>query len=336
MKTLHIIFNVSARSGKTRKLWRELKSTMKEREIDFKAYRTLRAGHATQIARELSLLDEEAVYIAVLGGDGTINEVLNGIADFEKVRLGVMPTGSGNDFGRSLWIPRKPLEALEKILECMKREEEGIPVPRLDLGQVIWNGCEQPRIFGIGAGVGLDALVCKKALDSGLKRFLNKLHLGKLTYVFYTIQLLFTMDTANVRLSYKAEKQTSNSAFRNEGTTDQTYEPVICEMENLIFAAAMNLRAEGGGVPMAPHALPTDGLLSLSNASGIPKWKTFFCLPLLMAAKHERIKGFSVVNSAELVLHISKPMVLHADGEYCGDVTEVTFRCLPGQLKLLR
>lgn len=71
MKTLHIIFNVSARSGKTRKLWRELKGILKEREIDFKAYRTLREGHATQIARELSLLADEAVYIAVLGGDGT-------------------------------------------------------------------------------------------------------------------------------------------------------------------------------------------------------------------------------------------------------------------------
>ena len=44
MKTLHIIFNVSARSGKTRKLWRELKGILKEREIDFKAYRTLREG----------------------------------------------------------------------------------------------------------------------------------------------------------------------------------------------------------------------------------------------------------------------------------------------------
>ena len=62
MKTLHIIFNVSARSGKTRKLWRELKGILKEREIDFKAYRTLREGHATQIARELSLLADEAVF----------------------------------------------------------------------------------------------------------------------------------------------------------------------------------------------------------------------------------------------------------------------------------
>lgn len=321
MKTLHIIFNVSARSGKTRKLWRELKRILKEREIDFKAYRTLREGHATQIARELSLLADEAVYIAVLGGDGTINEVLNGIVDFEKVRLGVMPTGSGNDFGRSLWIPKKPLDALEKILECMKREEEGIPVPCLDLGQVSWDGCDKPRIFGISAGVGLDALVCKKALDSGLKRFLNKFHLGKLTYVFHTIQSLFTMDTANIILSYR------------EGEQESTCK---CEMEKVIFAAAMNLRAEGGGVPMAPHAVPTDGLLSLSSASGIPKWKTFFCLPLLIAAKHERIKGFSIVNSCEFVLHISKPMVLHADGEYCGEVTEVTFRCLRGCLKLLR
>lgn len=317
MKTLHIIFNVSARSGKTRALWREVKKTLQERAVAFQAYRTLREGHATQIARTLCELPDEAVYIAVLGGDGTINEVLNGITDFEKVRLGVMPTGSGNDFGRGLGLSKNPLDALERILECMQREEAGTPVPRIDLGSVYWDGCEHPRIFGISAGVGLDALVCKKALSSKLKSFLNRIHLGKLTYVLLTVQSLFTMDTAEIAMCCAPEREEKR-------------------MERVIFAAAMNLPAEGGGVPMAPRALSTDGLLSVSSASGIPKWRTFFCLPFLVAAKHEKIKGFSVLDTPEVALHISKPMVLHADGEYCGDVTYVTFTCLKGKLQLLR
>lgn len=324
MKTLHIIYNISARSGKTRLIWRELKKLLTEQKIDFQAHRTLREGHATQITRSLCALPDPAVYIAVLGGDGTINEVLNGITDFEKVRLGVMPTGSGNDFGRSLWIPKRPPDALEKIIACMQREEEGTAVPRIDLGQVRWNGCEVPRIFGISSGVGLDALVCKKALTSKLKKFLNRIHLGKLTYVLLTVQSLFSMDTAELSLICRT------------GADGEDAEETCIRMSRTIFAAAMNLRAEGGGVPMAPRAVPTDGLLSLCCASDIPKWKTFLFLPFLVAAKHEKIKGFSVFDVKELVLHADKPMVLHADGEYCGDVTEVTFTCLEGILQLLR
>ena len=85
----------------------------------------------------------------------------------------------------------------------------------------------------------------------------------------------------------------------------------------MIFAASMNLPAEGGGVPMAPDASPQDGLLSLSSAAGIAKWRTFFLLPLLVAAKQEGIKGFNIRDEKGFRVVLDKPMVLHADGEYC-------------------
>ena len=103
----------------------------------------------------------------------------------------------------------------------------------------------------------------------------------------------------------------------------------------MIFAAAMNLPAEGGGVPMAPEASPEDGRLSLSSASGIAKWQTFFLLPFLVAAKQERINGFNIREENGFRVLLDKPMVLHADGEYCGDVTRVEFRCLEKKLWLL-
>ena len=77
-------------------------------------------------------------------------------------------------------------------------------------------------------------------------------------------------------------------------------------------------------------------ILYEASASGIPKWKTFLCLPFLVAAKHERIRGFAVTDVEKVVLKSDKPMVLHADGEYCGDVTKAEFACLKGKLKLLR
>ena len=204
-----------------------------------------------------------------------------------------------------------------QILKCIRREKHGIPIKKTDLGQVTWGNGKKHRIFGISAGVGLDAIVCKKALHSNCKKFLNRIHLGKLTYLVLTVQSVFTMDTAEVVVEC--------------GDNHKIY-----RLHKTIFAAAMNLPAEGGGVPMAPHASCTDGMLSLSSAHGIPKAITFFCLPFLVAAKHEKIRGFNIIESPVIRVHTSKPVVLHADGEYCGDVTDVEFACLSEKLQLLK
>ena len=72
-----------------------------------------------------------------------------------------------------------------------------------------------------------------------------------------------------------------------------------------------------------------------SNGDGIAKWQTFFLLPFLVAAKQEHINGFTIRNEKGFRLILDKPMVLHADGEYCADVTRVEFRCLEKKLWLL-
>lgn len=226
----------------------------------------------------------------------------------------MIPTGSGNDFARNLGILRDTREDLREITACIDQEQNGEKLQRIDLGKVSWKGCEKPRIFGISAGAGLDAIVCKKALHSKLKKILNRFHLGKLTYLMLTVQTLFSMRT-----------------FQANVTTDGETE----SYENMIFAAAMNLRAEGGGVPMAPESVPDDGKISLSSASGIPKWKTFFLLPLLAMGKQGRIRGFDVKDGSEIVMELDQPVVLHADGEYCGDVQHICFHCMKKTLWLL-
>lgn len=315
MNQIQIIVNNGAGTGKAFQVWNETQKLLRRYKVKYTAHATRYRGHATRLAEKISAMEGNApVYLIVVGGDGTINEVLNGITDFDRVRLGVIPTGSGNDFCRNLKLPATPEESLRQILVCIRRDRQGKELQRIDLGQVTWEGCRKPRIFGISAGVGLDALVCKKALDSRLKRVLNRLHLGKLTYLALTVQSLFTMETANGKVI------TEHGGYI---------------LPKMIFAASMNLPAEGGGVPMAPEASPKDGLLSLSSASGIAKWRTFFLLPLLVAAKQEGIKGFNIRNEKNFRMVLDKPMVLHADGEYCGDVKRAEFRCLEEKLQLL-
>lgn len=304
---LYLIVNPSSGTGQGLEIWKKVKKYLTDRDIPFKAVATQYDGHGTRLAEEICALPYNDIKLIVIGGDGTINEVINGITDFSKIRFGIIPTGSGNDFARGLDIGLNPEEQIEILARSWNTEA-------IDIGKAIFEGMDKTRYFAISSGVGLDAIVCKKALNSRLKTFLNKLKLGKLTYIILTIQSLFSMTTAHIEADIDGDKR---------------------KFDKVIFAAAMNFRAEGGGVPMAPHADARDGQLSVCIVHGIPKWKTFFYLPFLAAAKHENIKGFDIINCRKCQMKINEPMVLHADGEYCGDVTEVTFECMPEALRII-
>lgn len=308
---LYFIVNETSRSGKARQIWKDIQQSLIKADVAYEYMVTQGRNHATKLASEISQRPEDNICIVVIGGDGTMNEVINGIADFDKVRFGIIPTGSGNDFGGGLDLPKSPEENLQQIISSYKAGEDSYRA--VDMGLVRW-GQNQKKLFGISSGIGLDAIVCKKALSSKLKNVLNKLGLGSLTYVLLTIIALFSMKTADFEISYDNNKRT---------------------LKKTIFVAAMNLRAEGGGVPMAPDANPYDGKLSISSASGIPKWITFLCLPFLVAGKHTHIKGFNLVSCREASIHSSQKMTLHADGEYVADVTDLTFGIYPQKLRLM-
>lgn len=304
---LYFIVNEKSKSGKGSSAWTQIVNYLETNHIEYRYWLTRYQGHAQELAGEISALDDVEKRLIIVGGDGTINEVINGITDFERISLGVIPNGSGNDFVRGLKTERNPVKYLKKI-----QQEECASY--IDLGEVSWEGCEKPRLFGISAGVGMDAVVCKMAMTSKVKTYLNKLHLGKLTYLILTIRALFSMETANGVLTIGEHRE---------------------KLDKVIFSAVMNFRAEGGGVPMAPAASARDGLLSVCCAADVPKWKTFFYLPFIVLAKHGNIKKIKLFDAEELEWKFDKPMTIHTDGEYYGEVTQVRFRCLRNKLKVL-
>ncbi|MBQ9610879.1 MAG: YegS/Rv2252/BmrU family lipid kinase [Lachnospiraceae bacterium] len=300
----YFIVNMSGGSGRVRKIWHNVKHELNVRGIDYKAFKTENAEHAKNLAYKLSKLNEDNINIVVVGGDGTINACLNGIDDFKKVIFGVIPSGSANDFARGLGIPKDCINALDIILSDK-------PYKKIDIGQITIN--DEKRLFGISSGIGLDAIVCKKALSSKIKNVLNKVGLGSLTYLILTVISLFTMDYIDTEIEiYDKEDNLSDTLKFNR----------------MIFAAFMNVQAEGGGVPMAPDAKFDDGKLSLCIASDISKLSAFAKLPLLVMAKQEKIKGFKLLDANKVIVRVKEPSVLHADGEYVGDETDVKIECL--------
>lgn len=318
----YFIVNETARTGKGVAVWSKVKAILEEKQIDYHAVKTAYKGHATELAEQISRKAKETgkeVNLVVLGGDGTLNEVINGIKDFSRVRIGLIPTGSGNDFARGVGQKASPELSLERVLAS--REER-----HLDLGKVTYEGGESPYLFAISSGIGMDAIVCKKAFTSKLKTVLNRFKMGKLTYLLITIQTLATMKTGKVTVRTREYEPDGNGKWDDGKSFFH---------KKLIFAAAMNLRAEGGGVPMSPKAEPDDGRLSLCFAHGVPKFLTYLVLPFLVAAKHEKLPCFHLENVSECRMELEKPMTLHADGEYMGEVSWVEFACVPGVLRLM-
>lgn len=322
---LYFIVNDRSQSGKTRKIWADISRELKAQQVAFRAYRTRGGGDAARIAGRISRMPDRDIRLVVVGGDGTINEVLNGISDFSKVKFACISAGSGNDFARGLRLSGNHLEQLRHILASGVTQQ-------IDIGRVTYteDGACRSRFFGISSGLGLDAIVCKKALRSKQKNFLNKIGLGKLTYVLLTVETLFAMTTVKAVIDF-CNPATASHSKRDLKQPDHRF-----MADRVIFMAAMNMAAEGGGVPMAPAASCCDGRLSLCMAHTIPKWRTFFCMPLLMAAKHTGIRGFEVIDSDRIAVTTDRPAVLHTDGEYCGEVTRAVFECCHNQLNIIR
>nr|MCR5214843.1 diacylglycerol kinase family lipid kinase [Eubacterium sp.] len=272
----YFIVNYTGGSGNARGTWNRVHDLLKEKEVEYKAYVTKYGGHAGELARRIcsETEDEENIKLVVVGGDGTINEVLNGIDDFSKISFGIIPTGSGNDFARGMGIPKDTDQALDMILNSENPKS-------IDLGEVITESGYR-RIFGISSGIGLDAIVCKKMLNSKAKAFLNKFKMGSLAYILLTIQTLFSMETYKVKVWMKVKDGKDSKASSNSTNFSLEEEELSLSFKNLIFLAAMNFSAEGGGVPMNPAADAEDGLLSICAVSGIPRWRTFLMLPVLM------------------------------------------------------
>lgn len=279
------IINPKSRSGRGGMVWNLVEPELKKRRIEYQAYYTEYARHAIEITAGITADGQEHTLV-VVGGDGTVDEVINGICDCSKVTLGYIPTGSGNDFTRALRLPADIHAALENILDSGK----GIP---MDIGRVSCGG--NVYRFAVSTGIGFDAAVCHRAAASPVKVFLNKLGLGKLTYLVIALQWILLEKPMPAEIQIDGEK---NKKF-----------------EHTYFMAVMNHPYEGGGFFFCPKADINDRMLDVIVVSDLPKWKILLLLPTAFFGKHVNFKGISIYRCREIKVKMSKQLPIHADGE---------------------
>lgn len=281
----HFIINARSRSGMGGMVWKMLEPELKKRRAEYICHLTEKRGHAKKIAAQITE-DGQNHTLIVMGGDGTVNEVVNGIKDPSKVMFGYIPIGSSNDFARGLRLEKDPMKALNIILKPTK-------TTHVDLGEIRTR--TGSRRFAVSAGIGFDAAVCHEVCVSKWKILLNRIGLGKLSYAAVALDRLRKDRPAKVRV-------------RLSDGSERIF-------ENTYFAAFMNLPYEGGGFKFCPDACPADGCLDIIVVHGIKVPEILFLLPLAFWGKHAGFWGITFMKCAGVHIEADVPLPLHADGE---------------------
>ena len=298
------IVNPNSRSGKGAMIWDEIQPELKKRNVDYEFFMTEYTGHASAIVRELTK-DGQEHYLIALGGDGTVNEVVNGIMYLDRCVLGYIPTGSSNDFARGMHLPQDYMQALDVILSSSN-------IRKMDVGLVTRAGRE--RRFAVSTGIGFDAAICHQVAVSKLKVFLNKIKLGKLSYVFVAL----------------------NRLFHDQPVQAEVYldEEPVRKFNKMYFAAVMNHPYEGGGFYFCPKADVQDGSLDVIVVSGIPKLIVLLLLPTAYKGLHVHFPGVTVLQGKKVRIKTSRSLAVHTDGEPLFLRREITAKLLPEQLSV--
>ena len=302
---IHVIVNSSSGSEKAGDAEKTVKPYLSDAGEEFRIHYSEKPGDIARIASEITKTDE-TVRILLMGGDGSINEMLSGVRDTKKIVLSIIPTGSGNDFARSVGIPKDIKLALDI---AVKRGRTKI----IDLGEVEYSDGSK-RKFIISAGIGFDAAVCEEAMHSELKKKLNRLRLGKLSYGMIAIRQIFGAKRPDGSISFDGEKE--------------------IPLKKVLFTAFMNEPFEGGGFKFGPRASHSDGKLDICVVDRVSRIKFFAALPFAASGKHFMFKNIEEYKASKIHIKLSSPMWVHTDGEVSRQSDDLKIKILRSAINI--
>ena len=303
---LQFIVNPASKTGRGIEIWKKVESVLKSTGVDYEVFFTKHIGHGVELARKLTKGEGEHMLVA-LGGDGTVNEVVNGIVRIKDTILGYIPTGSGNDLAGGLGLPTDPMTSIERILENKSHLQMNVGVVETE-GEV--------RRFAVSCGMGWDAAITHEVAGSKLKKLLNKIKLGKLSYVGIALKQIFAFKTSPMEIQI-------------DGKTPMKF-------ENNFFSAVMNSPYEGGRVKMCPAASWSDDLLDICIVDSVPKLKLLMVIPLAYRGWHKFFKGVYIKRGEKMTLKAAKPLPVHVDGENFGYRKEISVWLEKEKLRIIR
>lgn len=285
MRNLYcFIVNKASANGRSYKIWKQVELILQQKKIPYIVRFTQRPKHATLLVQEAILHQNPSVIVAV-GGDGTVHEVINGLAD-SNIPLGVIPAGSGNDFCRGLGIPLQYKKALQLLFNGERTE--------VDVGRF------HTKYVSTVVGVGFDAEVARATNSSSYKKWLNVIRLGSLSYIVSMLKVLFYYKPADISLKIDS---------------------VHYNLQNVWLIAIANTPYYGGGLMICPKAHFRDGLFSICLVHGLSRWQFLGIFLFVFNGKHTSFSSVvKVYEGKEIEIHSFEPLMVHGDGEILGQI----------------
>lgn len=315
---IEAVINPAGAGGRTLRVWQDTKQLLEDCHLPFHEHFSSEAYGIREIVRELTE-DREETDLLIIGGDGTMNEAVNGIADIRKVRLALVPCGSGNDLAKSLGLASDPEEIVRMLQKNRVRRRVNVGrltmYDRYDKDGRRLEGEPCVRLFNISSGIGFDAAICEEVQRSRVKKILNRIRLGRLIYLYVALHQIFTAERTGCRITIDHE---------------HTY-----EYTDLLLAVGMNEAYEGGGFRFAPEADPYDSLLDFCIADHLSQWDFFRIFPYAYSGRHTRFAGVHMMRGAHAEIETDRPVWVHTDGEIDVRSSHITLDLLPDRLKML-
>jgi diacylglycerol kinase (ATP) len=266
---------------------------------------TERVGHARELA--VDVLKKGYTRLAVMGGDGTFSEVIDGLMkskeNLSNLLVGLIPFGTGNDWGRYWRLDRN----IEKSINVLAN---GVPTA-VDVGKINYSVGEKPvtRYFINAYGLGFDAKVLE--LTNNLQ------HTFKGASWTYTLALFLTL--------FKHRSQVMEYEFDGGKT-----------FKGLSYTASMgNGCYTGGGIKQTPEAVPNDGLLDIMVVENLNLMKILKAIKLLFSGRLLEHDSVHLFKSKNVIARSAKPIISEVDGILQEFTNEIRVELLPKQINFI-
>ena len=303
MTKYKIIANPNAGHGKGAHAIPEIELALTRLGLDFDLVRTERVGHAIQLAHAAALEGYEVIVAA--GGDGTVNEVLNGLMEARpesdaRPALGILCCGRGNDFAPCLNIPKELPAALQVLKDDQRR--------MIDIGRVRGGKFPEGRYFANNVGVGFDAI--------GTIEVAKLPEWGILSYMIAILKTIFLFYKGpTVRLDYDDQTLTSST----------------------LMLLTMNGKRMGTGFKMAPEAKPDDGLFDLVIVRQVSRMRIFGLIPHFLKGTQGSQPEVRTLRATRVAISaVEGALPAQSDGEIiCVDGSRLDIEMLPQQIEVV-
>lgn len=292
MSGLFFIINQQSGFGKGEKVWKKVKKELEVKKVPYRSFYTEYHGHAEVLARQIATIqDYHLKTIIGIGGDGTMNEIINGLSGFNKVKIAILYTGRTTKRSHSR-LSSNPSKAIKDILKLLRR-----PVNEIDLVEYQLEGKGTKRKCINKLGIGLTTKVIEQ--ESLLKTKSMMPILGRIRFMTGLLKVLWNYQP--IPFMIKADDQE------------------VTQHENVWFLLISNQPYRWARLKIATQAKANDGLLTITIVKNISRFQLVALFLFNQVSHRIKQEALTEFTCEKIIINTNTVQTIEADGELVGE-----------------